>query len=238
MRILRLCKAERICSEPDGDPWRKSCKHGSLGGKDGRTPLSGVQPHMRLWALVFTVFLAAASAQAQTPKPSSPPDAPAAALSSDENGLNLPVSLEKIKEGLEQTPAISFRTLDERPTFRVMIRERQKIEELLATLNYKTTPAPAGGLYGYEMQRQQFPSVDNPLRQPYAAFNQPELLTILVENLVGHYLAGKAMSAITSAERAHAEAAARNEVRQAVSEYCNAQPNAGAGVLICETPIR
>jgi hypothetical protein len=189
---------------------------------------------MRLSALLFTAVLAAASAQAQTPKPSSPSN-PA---SPDEHELNLPVSLDKIKEALEQTPAISFRTLDERPTFRVQIRERQRIEELLATLNYKSTPAPAGGLYGYEMQRQMWPSVDNPLRQPYAAFNQPELLTILVENLVGHYLADKVKSAITAAERAHAEAAARSEVRLAVSEYCNAQPNTGAGILICDTPIR
>ncbi len=173
---------------------------------------------MRLSALLFTAFLAAASAQAQTPKPSSPPDSPSKPASSDEHDLNLPVSLNKIKEALEQTPAISFRTLDER--------------------NYKSTPAPAGGLYGYEMQRQMWPSVDNPLRQPYAAFNQPELLTILVENLVGQSLAGKLKSAITTAERARAEAAARSEVRQAVSEYCGAQPSAGAGILICDTPIR
>ena len=190
---------------------------------------------MRLSALLFTVFLAAAPAAAQTPKPSSPPDAPPPAVSPDENGLNLPVSLDKIKGALEQTPAISFRTIDERPTFRVMIRERQKLDELLATLNYKAGPTPAGGVYGYEMQRQQFPSVDNPLRQPYAAFNQPELLTILIENLVGHYLGGKAINAISAAERAHAEAAARAEVRQAVSEYCSAQANAGAGILICDT---
>jgi hypothetical protein len=193
---------------------------------------------MRLLALLFTAFLVTASARAQTLQASSPPESPQKSVSSDEHELNLPVSLDRIKGALEQTPAINFRTLDERPTFRVLIRERQRIEELLATLNFKTTPAPAGGLYGYEMQRQMWPSVDNPLRQPYAAFNQPELLTILVENLVGHYLAGKAMNAITNAERAHAEAAARNEVRQAVAEYCSARLNAGAGILICDTPIR
>jgi hypothetical protein len=193
---------------------------------------------MRLSALLFTAFLIAAPARAQAPKPSSPPDSSSSSVSPDEHALNLPVSLDKIKEGLEQTPAISFRTLDERPTFRVQIRERQRIEELLATLDYKSPPAPAGGLYGYEMQRQMWPSVDNPLRQPYAAFNQPELLTILVENLVGRYLAGKAMHAISTAERAHAEAAARSEVRQAVADYCTAQPNAGTGILICDTPIR
>ena len=102
---------------------------------------------MRVLALLFTAILAAASARradAQTVL--------AAGLavhlpaSSDERGSNLPVSLDKIKEALEQTPAISLRTLDERPTFRVQIRERQRIEELLATLNYKTRRHPAAAL--------------------------------------------------------------------------------------------
>jgi len=193
---------------------------------------------MRLSFLIFTAFLAAAPAQAQTPTSSPATDQAKNSVSPQEHELNLPVSLDRIKEALEQPPALSLRSLDERPMFRVQIRERQRIEELLATLNYKTAPAPAGGLYGYEMQRQVWPAVDNPLRQPYAAFNQSELLTILVENLVGHYLGGKALSAVSAAERARAEAAARKDVRQAVADYCAAQPNAGAGILICDTPAR
>ena len=193
---------------------------------------------MRVPVLAVTAFLTAASAHAQTSKPSTPPDPATAPVSPEGSELNLPVSLDKIKGALEQTPTLSLRALDERPTFRVQIRERQRLEELLATLNYKSTPAPAGGLYGYEMQRQVWPAVDNPARQPYAAFNQSELLTILVENLVGRYLGGKAINAITKAERARAEASARNDVRQAVAEYCSAQPNAGTGILICDTPVR
>ena len=84
-----------------------------------------------------------------------------------------------------------------------------------------------------EMQRQWWPSVDNPLMQPYAAFNQGQLLTILAENLVGKYLAGRAIDAVTSGERAAAERAAREEVRQAVADYCAAQPNQGARIQIC-----
>jgi hypothetical protein len=148
------------------------------------------------------------------------------------------VSVEKIREALEVAPSISLWTIDKRPTFRVQILERQKIEELLATLNFKTGPIPAGGLYMAEQQRVMFPSVDNPLRQPFAAFSQPELLTILIENLVGKYLGGKALGAISNAERARAEAAARDEVRAAVSQYCSAQPNQGAGMQICDTPVR
>ena len=111
-----------------------------------------------------------------------------------------------------------------------------KLEDLVNSLDFKSGPTPAGGLYGYEQQRQMFPAVDNPLRQPYSEFSQPELLTILAENLAGHYLAGRAASAITSAERARAEAQAREEVARAVVDYCAAQPHGGAGIQICSNP--
>jgi hypothetical protein len=196
---------------------------------------------MRLIPLLFTAILTASTASAQVPRPSS--TSPSSSAQEDgtksqepeDQGTSSPVSIDKIREALEQpAPAMSLRTLDERPMFRIQIRERMKIEELLASLNFKTSPAPGGGLYGFEQQRQMFPAVDNPLRQPYAAFNQPELLTILVENLVGRYLADKAGAAISNAERMHAEANAREDVRTAVEQYCNAQPKAGAGIQICD----
>ena len=198
---------------------------------------------MSRWVLLVTAMLTAASAQAQPPVSSSAGESSSVAQDAGQtpgipNAELLPVSLDKIRDALQTTPTVSLRTLDERPTFRVQIRERQKIEELLAMLNFKSAPAPGGGAYGFEQQRQMFPAVDNPLRQPYAAFNQPELLTILVENLVGKYLAGRAISAITSAERAHAEAAAREEVHTAIGDYCAAQLNGGAGIQICSSPDR
>jgi hypothetical protein len=201
---------------------------------------------MRLSCLVVTAIFLATAAAAQDPSPSTAEDhaqrqparvtAPTtgAAETGDNTRFDLPVSLDKIKEALEQPPpTLSLRTIDERPTFRVQILERQRIDELLATLNFKAGPTPAGGVYWDEIQRQQLPSVDNPLRQPYAAFGQGELLTILVENLVGKYLGGKAVNAVSKAERAHAESAAKEEVRQAVQSYCAAQPNGGSGIEIC-----
>ena len=177
---------------------------------------------MRLIWLVVTAILVAGSASAQ-------------------QDMNLPVSLDKIKEGLEQTPTLRLRGLDDVPTFKVEIHERQKpfaLEEMLKSADLKPGPIPAGGLYAYETQRQLWHTADNPLRQPYAAFNQPQLLTILIENLVGKYLAGKAVDAVTSAERAHAEAQARVEVHNAVAEYCAAQPYGGRGIEICSSTIQ
>jgi hypothetical protein len=196
---------------------------------------------MRLLALLFTAILTASPAGAQPTLASVPADASSPAqdgtsTQSAKDQERLPVSVAKIRGALETAPLTSLWTIDERPTFRVQILERQKIEELLATLNFKTGPIPAGGLYMAEQQRVMFPSVDNPLRQPLAAFNQSELLTILIENLVGKYLAGKAGKIFDS--RARAEAAAKDEVRAAVAQYCSAQPNQGVGIQICDTPVR
>jgi hypothetical protein len=201
---------------------------------------------MRLSCLVVTAIFLATAAAAQDTSPSTAEDSgqpkPARATApttrateaADSTRFNLPVSLDNIKRGLEQPPpTLSLRTIDERPTFRVQILERQRIDELLATLNFKAGPTPAGGVYWDEIQRQQLPAVDNPLRQPYAAFAQGELLTILVENLVGKYLGGKAINSVSKAAREHAESAAKEEVRQAVQSYCAAQPSGGSGIEIC-----
>jgi hypothetical protein len=150
----------------------------------------------------------------------------------------LPVSVTKIREALETTPLLSLRTVDERPTFRIQIQEKQRLEELLATLKFKPVPVPAGGVNMAEQNRIMFPWVDNPTRQQFGAFSQSELLTILIENLVGKYLGGKAGNAISKAERTSAEAAAKEEVRSAVAQYCTSQPRNGAGIQICDTPVR
>jgi hypothetical protein len=190
---------------------------------------------MRLLALAFTALLAAA-APAVAQEPSASPDGTSHVA--PDQGSTLPVSIAKIREALETTPVLSLRSADETPTFRVQIRERQKLDGLLATLNFKAGPVPAGGVYMLEQNRVMFNPVDNPLRQPWSEFNTSQLLTLMVENLVRSYLGAKASGAVTHAERVHAETVAKDEVRAAVSQYCASQPNHGAGIQICDTPVR
>jgi hypothetical protein len=181
-----------------------------------------------------------APAPPTAPEPSSQSSGGTTTPSPAQDGaqLNLPVSLDHIRKALEQQPAKPLLKLPDNPTFRIEIQERSRLQELLATLDFRGGPTPAGGVYAAEVQRVMFPSVSNPLMQPYAAFNQPELLTIIIENLVGKYLIGKAFGAINAAERERAEAAAREEVRQTIAQYCAGQPNNGAGIKICSTTPR
>ena len=107
---------------------------------------------------------------------------------------DLPVSLDKIRGALAQLPAEPLKGLDERPMFRVTIRERQRIDDLLKTLKFDSGLAVPGGLYAYEQQQNLVPKVQNPLAQPYGAFNQGELLQVSLTTLIAKYLAGRVAS--------------------------------------------
>ena len=179
---------------------------------------------MRLLTLLMTAIIFATPAAAQQVEPSSCPAGLPAAKGTCP--LNLPVSLDKIREALAEAPAERLKGLDEKPHFRVQIQERQKFEALLERLKFDSGPPVPGGLYGYDQQQRLFPKVDNPLVQPYAAFNQGELLQVMITTLVEKYLAARLVGAVTSAERAHAEEEARKEVARALDEFwaARAQP--------------
>lgn len=182
---------------------------------------------MRLLLLLLASMLVAGPAAAQEGKPSSAPSAEDAKPSG-------PVSLERIREGLSTGPSkLTLSALEKPPDFKVEVQERHHLEEILATLDFKTGPVPAGGLYMYEQLRQLSNPVDRPLAQPYAAFSPGELITIAVENLVAKYLGGRLGDAVTNAERERAETDARREVTGAIEKYCAADPERAKRLSIC-----
>ena len=186
---------------------------------------------MRLFLLLLTATLAAAGPTAAQDAQSSSTGRQASS-SEDGSGV-LPVSLDRIREGLATAPAKSLlSSLERPPDFKVEVEERT-IVDILSTLDFKTGPAPAGGLYGYEQQQRLFNPVDRPLAQPYAAFNTAELITIAIQNLMFKYLGGRLVDAVSDAERARAEAAARREVTGAIANYCVADPERAKRLSIC-----
>jgi hypothetical protein len=194
---------------------------------------------MRLIAQLVTgvaLILISGTVRAQQPQPSAPAEIPSSGQdgardhapddSADRN-LNLPVSLDKIREGLARpTPAEPLR-LNEEPTFRLEVHERQKFDQLMAKIKFDSGgPVMAGGRDAYDQQQRLFPRIDNPRLQPYGAFSTSEILTLGVEEFVEKYVAQKVSHVFGDALRAQAEREAREEVARSLAAFWAAQPAA------------
>jgi hypothetical protein len=175
----------------------------------------------QLVAPLVGLLLMGSAAGAQQPAPETD-KAPAAAPS-------VPVSLDRIREALAQAPpAEPLKGLNEQPTFRLQIQERQKINQLMDSIKFDGGGGPevAGGRANYEMQRLLFPPVDNPLFQPYAAFNTGEVLTLAAEALIAKLVAQKVSRIFGGMLRAQDEREAREEVARSLAAFVAAHPYA------------
>lgn len=167
---------------------------------------------------------------------SAPPAGQAAPAAKDpaQGTGELPVSLDRIRDGLARPPQGStLKHLDIKPDFIVRIEEKEHVEAILSKLDFKSGPTPPGGLYAYELQQQLRNKNDRPLQQPYAAFSGKEMITLAIEGLMQRYLGGKILDGITSAQRDSAERSAREEVATAIAAYCDARPDGGASLHLC-----
>ena len=156
---------------------------------------------MRLFLLAVLAALAADPVAAQGGEPP----------------LDLPVSLERIREGLAADKPSILDALDTQPNFRVEVQEnRPNFAEMFSPDSFKGGPVPAGGLYAYEQQRMLFPNSTVPL----FSFDTLPVFRALV-NVIGDM------------RRARSAAAARAEVERAMADFCAAQPNGGEGIAGC-----
>src|SRR4051812_7089357 len=104
---------------------------------------------MRLLYLVVAAVITLQPAAAQSPVPSS--SEATAAPADDVQSADLPISLDHIRDALKKPAESSLlRDVQLPSNFRIQIVEQKKIDEMLSRLDFKTGPAPAGGLYAYE----------------------------------------------------------------------------------------
>ncbi|HEX4347715.1 MAG TPA: hypothetical protein VHZ73_09090 [Vicinamibacterales bacterium] len=123
---------------------------------------------MRTVFLVLAALLVAGVAQAQ---PNS----------------NLPVSLDRIREGLAKPAPTLTRSLDAPSTYQTGIQLKTQ-EMKLKPDDLKGGPVPAGGPVMFEQLRIMHDPTNHPLMQPYAAFTGGELLTLTSEALARRYI--------------------------------------------------
>jgi hypothetical protein len=173
---------------------------------------------MRLVLLLVAAIATAAPAVAQ---PASSPQS-AGTPAAQAPPLDLPVSLDRIRQGLRRAENQRLlRGLTLQADFKMSIEEQDRINRLMSKIEVpKPGPTPGGGWYGYEQQRQLFNPVDRPLQQPYAAFNGGQLVTVALENLIGRYAGKKVVDTVQAVGRNRAETQAREEVERSIAEYC------------------
>jgi len=142
------------------------------------------------------------------------------------SGLDVPVSLDKIRGALAQQPAEALKGLNEQPTFRLEVEEHQRFEQLMDKIRFDGGGGPevAGGRANFDMQRLLFPPVDNPLLQPYAAFSTSQVLTLAAEALAEKLVTGKMAHVFSDMLRAQAEREAREEVARNLASFQVALP--------------
>jgi hypothetical protein len=142
------------------------------------------------------------------------------------DGLQVPVSLDRIREALAQPPpAEPLKGLNEQPTFRLQVQERQKFELLMEKIRFEGGGGPEvfGGRANYDMQRLLFPPVDNPRVQPYGAFNTGEILTLAAEAAAAKLVATRVSQVFSGLLGRQTEQEAREEVARALAAFQAAQ---------------
>jgi hypothetical protein len=164
------------------------------------------------------------TAQAAGAPRATAPDGQAAARADDGN---LPVSLDRIRRGLERKPTGVFNP--DRPTFQVYIEGRlPTFAEFYAGETFEGGPSgwvPRGHQEFLDM-------VTPPEAQPFGAFTGTDLLLVgaqsLATGLVANALFNALPRAIREGQRSRAEAAARREVQEVLAELARREAVAAA----------
>ena len=185
--------------------------------------------------LALLATLATGGVRAQGAQPSSTASIQAGTASSD--GAAIPVSLERIRDGLSRATLkpLNLNTASEiQPDYKIAIQQQLPIDRFFRPEDFKAGPVPGGGVYGYEMQRVMAGNPNrNPLAQPYAGFTHGELAQVAGTSILFDLIAKYLTRGIGSSLRSYQEGQAREEVTTAIREYCAAQPRGGDGITIC-----
>jgi hypothetical protein len=170
-----------------------------------------------LGAFVLAAVLAGAPQQPNGPAASTrETTAPA-----PQDGVQLPVSIERIQEAISRPPAIKPTT--NRPVFRVEIfAPKPTIEDILGP-DYLKGPAPATG-----MSHQEFLNMVTPAEyRGMAMFSNKEGMTIAATSLALQWALMKAVDKLKDARDERAKEAARQEVIDAMDALEAARKKAG-----------
>lgn len=144
------------------------------------------------------------------------------------------LALERIRGRLRVPTALQLRMVEMQPDFSVRVDEQRMIDEMLSQMDFRSGPAPAGGIYNWEQQRMLSTVTNNPLLQPFAAFSASEFFTLAAENIARVYLTNRVKRSLAEHRRENADESARREVDAEIAAYCADQANPAVIALCSE----
>ena len=169
---------------------------------------------------IQALMLAAALAAPPQQGSQAASDRPGSSLAALE-GIELPVSLERIQEAISRPPAI--KPISNRPVFRVEIfAPKPSIEDILGP-NYLLGPSPASS-----MSHQEFLNMVTPVEyRGMSMFSNKEAMMIAATSVGLHWALMKAVDKLKEAQNERAKDAARREVMEAMNALEAARKKAG-----------
>ncbi len=198
---------------------------------------------LRLFFPLVLVAAALAAEQTQLPAQQKPAEQRPATANAGQVD-QLPVSIEDIKKGLEETPppARKLNLTPLQPTFTVHIYgDRPLLVPFKETLKQPWEPIPPGGIEAYEFMNMVTP----PQARPYGAFNSTELAQVALTSFLsglGMQEIAKGVHAARQARREREEADARAEIEgeltalQAANAAASADGGGAAPARACDPP--
>lgn len=191
---------------------------------------------MPLVLLLLSIVGLSATAAAQVPVSSAADVGQVSTVMAD--GRPATLALERIRGRLQEPAALQLRMVEMQPDFSVKVDEQRMIDQMLSQMDFRSGPAPAGGIYNWEQQRMLSKVTNNPLLQPFAAFSASEFFTIAAENIARVYLTNRVKRSLASNTRENADESARREVDAEIAAYCADQANPAVIELCSARPSR
>jgi hypothetical protein len=173
------------------------------------------------WALISALAVGPAGQTGSQPAPNSTPEPKPAPQTPQVDPGALPVSVDRIKRALEQTPRI--RPAEVTPVFRVEVLGKLPPIEVLLGPDYLVGKTPAAGL-----THQEFRDMVTPTEfRGTAMFTQVEAITIMATAVALQWALQKAIQKFRDAKAASEREAARKEVEEALAALDKARAAAG-----------
>ena len=170
---------------------------------------------IRAVVLIQVVALAVASgARAQT-------DSAPSSSARDEQSIDLPVSVEKIKKAVSRPAAIQPRS--DRVVFRVEVFAKKPTVEDILGPDYLKGPVPYGGMTHSEFLNMVTPNEF----KGYSIFTNKEGMMVAATSFAMQWALMKAIDKLKEARTERAKDAARREVLEAMNELEAARKRAG-----------